>query len=154
MRDQANGMSTQTPLAPLNEHLEYWLRTAANHAAYVLSRRLREEGVTTAEWSLLRELYDVDDIMPNRLAKRLALTDSAVARLADRLVVKGLVVRDVNALDVRQHRLYLTQEGRAIVPTLAAHAEANEIKLFSHLSSDERRLVQQALKAIVEQRQG
>jgi len=145
-------MSAQTPLAPLNEHLEYWLRTAANHASFVLGRRLRAEGVTTAEWSLLRELYDVDDIMPNRLAKRLALTDSAVARLADRLVAKGLVVRDINAMDVRQHRLYLTEEGRALVPVLAGHAEANENKLFDHLSPDERLVVQRVLRAIVEQR--
>ena len=145
-------MSAQASLAPLNEHIEYWLRTAANHASFVLGRRLRAEGVTTAEWSLLRELYDVEDIMPNRLAKRLALTDSAVARLADRLVVKGLVVRDINALDTRQHRLYLTQEGRALVPVLAAHAEANEAKLFDHLSPDERDVMQRVLRAVVEQR--
>ncbi|MBO9547373.1 MarR family transcriptional regulator [Caulobacter sp.] len=138
----------------MNEHLEYWLRTAANHASFVLGRRLRAEGVTTAEWSLLRELHDVEDIMPNRLAKRLALTDSAVARLADRLVAKGLVIRDVNAQDVRQHRLYLTPEGRALVPVLAAHAEANEAKLFNHLSPDERQVMQRVLRAVVEQRQG
>lgn len=146
-------MSAGKTLPPLTEHLEYWLRTASNHASYVLGQRLSAEGVTTAEWSLLRELYDVDSVTPTQLAKRLALTGSAITKLVDRLAPKGLVVRELNASGARTQCLYLTDEGRALVPTLAAHAASNEAKLFDRLSAEERRVLQKVLMQIVEWRQ-
>ena len=146
-------MSAGNSLPPLTEHLEYWLRTASNHASYVLGQRLSASGVTTAEWSLLRELYDVESISPTHLAKRLALTGSAITKLVDRLVPKGLVVREFNASGARTQCLYLTEEGRALVPILADHAAANEAKLFDRLEPQERRVMQKVLMQIVEWRQ-
>lgn len=146
-------MSAGKKLPPLTDHLEYWLRTASNHASYVLGQRLSAEGVTTAEWSLLRELYDVESISPTHLAKRLALTGSAITKLVDRLMPKGLVVREFNASGARTQCLYLTEAGRALVPALAAHAATNEAKLFDRLSAEERRVLQKVLMQIVEWRQ-
>ena len=146
-------MSAGKSLPPLTEHLEYWLRTASNHASYVLGQRLSAEGVTTAEWSLLRELYDVGSATPTQLAKRLALTGSAITKLVDRLVPKGLVVREFNASGARTQCLYLTEEGRGLVPTLAGHAAANEAKLFDRLELQDRRVLQKVLMQIVAWRQ-
>lgn len=147
-------MSAGNKLPPLTDHLEYWLRTASNHASYVLGERLRGEGVTTAEWSMLRELYDVDTISPTQLAKRLALTGGAITKLVDRLLPKGLVVREFSASGARTQSVYLTERGRALVPILADHAGTNETKLFTHLSADERHVLKKVLFSIVERRAG
>ena len=127
---------SSTP-ASLSSHIGYWLRAVSNHVSHAFARRIADEGVTVAEWVVLRSLFDSDDIGPAELADRLRLTRGAITRLADRLIAKALLRRTQDPADGRAQRLTLTERGHALVPRLAALADANEAEMFAPLTADE-----------------
>lgn len=130
----------------LTDHLGYWLRQLSNHVSHAFARRLGDQGVTVAEWALMRVLYDEAPIAPSRLAARMGLTRGAVTKLADRLAAKALLDRTAHAEDGRAQTLALTEAGRAFVPRLAALADANEAACFAHLSDADRATLARILK--------
>ncbi|CAH0193170.1 MarR family winged helix-turn-helix transcriptional regulator [Roseomonas sp. CECT 9278] len=139
---------TPSPAA-LTDHLGYWLRLVSNHVSAAFARRLDGQGVTVAEWVVLRELHDVASRPPSHLADRMGMTRGAISKLADRLVAKRLASRHANPEDGRAHSLALTPEGRRLVPRLARLADANDAAIFGCLSAQERAGVEAALRKIV-----
>ena len=136
----------------LETHLGYWLRYVSNHVSHAFARKLEAEGVTAAEWVLIRALFDEESIAPSRLADRLDLTRGAISKLADRLLDKALIARHDNLADARGHALALTPAGRALAPRLAALADRNDAEFFDHLSPDERETLGRVLRDIVKRR--
>lgn len=137
----------------LEAHLGYWLRTVSNAVSYSFAARLENEGVTVAEWVILRVLYDAERIAPSLLAERIGMTKGAISKLADRLVQKGFVERDAVPDDRRAHTLALTPSGRAIVPKLAALADRNDKSFFGALTDNERAQLERLLRKIVSARE-
>lgn len=145
-------MTRQSLPSDLTAHLGYWLRQVSNHVSHAFARKVEREGVTVAEWVVMRELYDQAEVAPSRLAERLGLTRGAISKLADRLLAKGLIVRRENETDARAHLLALSQDGRALVPRLAALADQNDAEFFDHLTPEERETVERVMRDIVERR--
>jgi DNA-binding MarR family transcriptional regulator len=141
-----------TRIPALTDHLGYWLRMVSNHVSAGFARRLEGEGVTVAEWVVLRELLDTDALAPSLLAARMGMTRGAISKLADRLLAKALVVRHENPQDGRAHTLSLTPAGRHLVPRLARLADANEAACFAALTTAERTAVEAALRKVVAHR--
>ncbi len=137
--------------AALDAHLGYWLRAVSNAVSHTFARAVEGQGVTVAEWVVLRELFDAP-AAPSRLAQKLGLTRGAVTKLADRLIAKALITRAADAGDGRAQILSLTVAGRALVPGLAALADANDAHFFSHLSAAERSAFEATLKIIAARR--
>ena len=127
-------MARQTEISPLESHLGYWMRYVSNHVSHAFSLKLATRGVTVAEWVVLRELHDAE---------------SAPSALADRLIVKGLIVRRANDGDRRFQSLALTRAGRAATPKLAALADENDREFFADLDSATREAIATAMKDIV-----
>lgn len=138
-------MADPIPVSDLESHLGYWLRMVSNAVSQSFARRVEAEGVTVAEWVVLRVLHDAEDLAPSRLALRLGLTKGAISKLADRLMEKGLIVRHANDQDRRAHRLALTGAGRSLVPRLSALADDNDAGFFACLSVAERRALRTIL---------
>ena len=138
-------MPTKKPVSSLHRHLGYWLRTVSNAVSHSFARRVEGEGVTVAEWVLLRTLYDADWIAPSLLAEQMSMTKGAISKLADRLLEKGFIQREANAHDGRAHTLALTSSGRTLVPRLARIADANDASFFGALTPGERRQLQKLL---------
>jgi DNA-binding MarR family transcriptional regulator len=136
----------------LTSHLGYWLRYVSNHVSQAFARKVEAHGVTVAEWVLMRQLLDSEAVAPSRLAERMGMTRGAISRLADRLIAKSLVVRVADPDDGRAQTLSLTPAGRALVPELAALADANDAEFFDHLTSKERAALLRTLREIVDQR--
>ena len=86
-------MKQQPDIAALTDHLGYWLRLVSNHVSHAFARGIEGQGVTVAEWVVLRQLYDVDALAPSRLAERMGMTRGAISKLADRLIAKALIAR-------------------------------------------------------------
>lgn len=135
----------------LETHLGYWLRYVSNQVSHGFALKVRDAGVTVAEWVVLRELYDAVS-MPSALAGRLGLTRGAISKLADRLETKGLIEREAPEGDGRVQILALTAEGRAIVPKLAALADKNDEEFFGDLDPSLRGTIETAMKEIVRRR--
>ena len=89
---------------------------------------------------------------PSQLAARMGMTKGAITKLADRLVAKHLVTRRPNPDDRRAHALVLEPAGRALVPRLAALADANDALFFGDLAAEERRQLDTLLRKIAGRR--
>ncbi|MBK8412343.1 MAG: winged helix-turn-helix transcriptional regulator [Sandaracinaceae bacterium] len=122
----------------LEAHLGYWLRFVSNHVSHAFKTKVEAQGVTVAEWVVLRWLFDHASARPSQLAEGVGLTRGAVSKLVDRLVVKRLVTCAADEHDRRAQRVALTAAGRRLVPRLAALADQNDAEAFGHLDADER----------------
>jgi DNA-binding MarR family transcriptional regulator len=139
-------------VSDLHSHLGYWMRAASNAVSHGFARRLETQGVTVAEWVVLRVLYDEEGLTPTALAERIGMTKGAISKLAERLVAKGLLRRTGNPDDRRAHTLTLTPDGWDKVPALAAIADENDAEFFAVLAEDERAALDRLLKSLVERR--
>lgn len=138
------------PVSNLADHTGYWLRMVSNAVSQDFARKVTSEGVTVAEWSFLRMLYDQDGTAPVALADQMSMTRGAISKLADRLVAKGLVARTESG--GRGQILFLTLAGKAKVPVLAAMADANDADYFGVLGGDDSQTLRRILKTLVEKR--
>ncbi|UFN50842.1 MarR family transcriptional regulator [Roseomonas sp. OT10] len=139
---------TDSP-TPLEAHLGYWLRYVSNHVSHAFGLKLAAHDVTAAEWVLLRELHERDGAAPSEVAERLGLTRGAISKLAERLIAKALLLRGPGGRDRRTQNLWLTAEGRALVPVLATLADRNDAEFFGHLDPAERQAIEAAMRDIV-----
>lgn len=145
-------MSRSTPISDLTSHVGFWLRYVSNHVSLAFARKVEAHGVTVAEWVFMRHLLEVEALAPSRLAERMGMTRGAISKLSERLLAKGLVKRTEDRNDGRAHTLSLTPAGRALVPKLAALADANDAEFFDHLTPKERAGLLRVLKGVVEKR--
>lgn len=136
----------------LHAHTGYWLRMVSNAVSREFARKVAEEGVTVAEWSFMRSLYDVDAMAPSALAGKMGLTKGAISKLAERLIDKQLVARSDNLEDRRAHSLSLTEAGRAKVPILAMLADGNDAEFFGVLTTGEHGTLLGLLRALADRR--
>lgn len=142
-----------TDAASLTAHTGYWLRMVSNAVSQEFARRVADEGVTVAEWSFMRTLYDdAEGVAPSVLAARMSMTRGAISKLADRLVDKTLVARTDSRDDKRAHSLSLTAAGRAKVPVLAGLADQNDAAFFGVLTTEEHATLRRILQALAERR--
>jgi DNA-binding MarR family transcriptional regulator len=118
----------------LTMHLGYWLRLVSNQVSHAFASKLSTQGVTVAEWVLLRGLFGKEHVAPSELADSLGMTRGAISKLSDRLTAKGLISRTAHQQDGRAHTLALSREGKALVPALAKLADINDQAFFSCLS--------------------
>jgi DNA-binding MarR family transcriptional regulator len=146
-------MRRSRKVSALEAHLGYWLRFVSNHVSHAFSQKVQARGVTVAEWVVLRELLEqADGMAPSALAARLGMTRGAISKLADRLVAKALIVREVDADDRRFQALALTPAGRALVPALSALADQNDLEFFGYLAPAERAALERTMRDIVRRR--
>ncbi|MDR6952879.1 DNA-binding MarR family transcriptional regulator [Ancylobacter sp. 3268] len=143
-------MTPTPPVSELTTHLGFWLRMVSNHVSHAFAAQLADKGVTVAEWSLMRALYDREPTPPSRLADAMGLTRGAVTKLADRLIGKALLARRPSEADGRTQTLALTTAGVALVPELAALADRNDAAFFDLLTAEERQTLRDLLMRMVE----
>lgn len=134
--------------AALDSHLGYWLRLVSNHVSQGFARKVEARGVTVAEWVMLRALHDRAEVAPSMVAEALGMTRGTVSKLVDRLAVKRLVSKAQAGGDKRFQQIALTEAGRALVPELAALADANDAEFFGGLDEAERAALAATLRAI------
>lgn len=145
-------MPSTRSASDLTAHLGYWLRYVSNHVSQTFARKVEAHGVTVAEWVLMRQLLDEKALAPSRLAERMGMTRGAISKLAERLIAKAMLVRAADPEDGRAQTLSLTPTGRALVPELAALADANDAEFFDHLAPKDRAALLRILREIVEKR--
>lgn len=139
-------------ISALDDHLGYWLRFVSNSVSHAFAAKLAGQGVTAAEWVVLRTLFDGDGLTPSTVAGRLGMTRGAISKLADRLEAKALVTRSFSESDRRSQLLALSREGRVLVPQLAGLADRNDAEFFDHLPTEDRATLVRIMKSIVAHR--
>ena len=137
------------PVGGLKRHVGFWLRFVSNHVSHAFARKLLASGVTVAEWVLMREMFDGEEISPGVLAERIGMTRGGVSKLVDRLVSRKLIARRERGDDRRFQSIALTAAGRRLVPQLAALADKNDEEFFHPLSTSERAALMATMKKLV-----
>jgi DNA-binding MarR family transcriptional regulator len=145
--------TSTAPPAPLQAHLGFWLRFVSNHVSIRFQQLLEAKGVTVTEWVALRTLWGRNDTSHAELIQALGMTKGATSKVVSRLEEKGLAERQFASGKSRDQSLALTARGKALVPHLAALADANDEHFFSHLGARERQALMTAMQALVEHHQ-
>jgi DNA-binding MarR family transcriptional regulator len=91
-------------------------RRAARHAAEVL----RPEGFALDEWLVLDALGAGDGLTMSELREAVLVDKATLGRRVDDLLTKALVYREVDGLDRRVIRVYLSSRGRDVLSRLTA----------------------------------
>lgn len=143
-------MPSAHSVSDLTAHLGYWLRYVSNYVSQAFARKVEAHGVTVAEWVLMRQLLGEEALAPSLLAERMGMTRGAISKLAERLIAKSMLVRAADPEDGRAQLLSLTPAGRALVPELAALADANDAEFFDHLEPKDRAALLRILRKIVQ----
>lgn len=137
-------------VSELTSHTGFWLRFVSNQVSHTFMGKLIDSGVTVAEWVVLREMYDKEEMSPSALADVTGITRGAASKLVERLVGKKLVSRRDRTDDRRYQDIALTVAGRRLVPSLAAIADENDKDFFSLLSGTEHAALVATLKKLVQ----
>lgn len=99
----------------MRRRLFYQLNRAQRAVTRTADAGLRRElGVTAAQLGALFALAERDGMVLKELGRTLALANSAISGLADRLEREGLAERRPDPRDGRAFRLHLTDRGREI----------------------------------------
>lgn len=106
-------------------------------AARTFSDLVGELDLTAPEAGILRLLSIEAGISQRELAQRLGAVPSRVVVLLDSLTSKGLVERRRSQTDRRNHELYLTDAGRAMLRRLRETSLAHERAVTGSLSEAE-----------------
>ncbi|MFB2649930.1 MarR family winged helix-turn-helix transcriptional regulator [Shewanella mangrovisoli] len=137
----------------LEAHLGFWLRFVSNHVSGRFRVLLEQEGVNVTEWIALRTLFAKDETTHGELILALGMTKGAASKIISRLEEKGLAWRKLAEGCAREQVLQLTEAGKALVPQLAALADANDSYFFGHLSVSEQETLSQTMQALVQYHQ-
>lgn len=138
----------EAEVSGLEAHAGFWLRLVSNQVSARFARLVEAEGVSVSEWVALRQLFDAEQVTTAALVASLGLTKGAISKVIARLEQKGLVRRLADADDGRVQHVALTRAGRALVPRLAALADANDRHFFQSLSAAERTRLVDTLRAV------
>ncbi len=114
---------------------------------------LEAEGVSVTEWVALRTLWARSETRHAELIQALGMTKGAASKVVSRLEEKGLAQRQFAGGSSRDQGLALTPAGKAMVPLLAAMADANDDHFFGHLGARERQALATAMQALVQHHQ-
>lgn len=130
----------------LDRFMPYRLSVASNAISNRIAQTYRKRfGLKIPEWRIIAILAEHDRMTPLALGEATRMDKITVSRAATAMVERGLIDTRDNIEDRRSHFLSLTPDGRALYNEIAPTALALEEKLFSSLSDEERRVLEQLL---------
>jgi MarR family transcriptional regulator for hemolysin len=121
-----------------DEYIGYVLSDMARLMRTVFNRRVRNIGLTRAQWLVLTRLYRRPGASQTELADMLEIDRASAGRIVDRMEKGGWVERRPDKGDRRINRLHLTDEARRLHRNLWAIAEATVDDALATLSVGER----------------
>ncbi|MFT3813858.1 MAG: MarR family winged helix-turn-helix transcriptional regulator [Acidovorax sp.] len=117
------------------ENIGYLMRKVMTSLRSQVDARLAACGMTYVQWLPLYKLAMMGNATAANLARDMEIDPGAMTRVIDRLVAKGLVLRERSLADRRVIHLVLTDEGRraaAQVPPVMADVLNAHLQGFSH----------------------
>lgn len=119
----------------------------ATQALRVEMRSAASDRLTVAQFRILAQLYrGVKNVA--RLAEHQGVSQPAMSKMVEGLVVRGLVARTPFAEDRRLISLNLTEAGQAIFQEVREKAQRNMATRLAQLSADQQNQIRQGLALI------
>ena len=121
-----------------DDYIGYVLSDVARLIRTAFDRRVREMGLTRAQWLVLTRLYRRPGASQSELAEMLEMDRASTGRMIDRMEKGGWLERRPDEVDRRIWRLYLTAESRKAHAKMWKTAEATVDDALGSLSQAER----------------
>ncbi|HYF66928.1 MAG TPA: MarR family transcriptional regulator [Ohtaekwangia sp.] len=124
----------------MNEHLynsySFLLERTAKRVKQFAQQRFKDMGfqITVDQWSVLKNLYEYEEMKQNELAEILFKDNPTLTRIIDILCEKGLTIRTVHPNDRRSFIVQLTKEGEKKVQQLTPKVNAIRLQAWNGLS--------------------
>jgi DNA-binding MarR family transcriptional regulator len=127
-------------MSPDDEHyIGYTLTDVSRLLRTVFERRVREFGLTRAQWIVITRIYRRPGLSQSEVADLLEIEKASAGRLIDRMEAKGWLQRRDDASDRRVNRLHLTPAAERLHAAIWPIAEATVDTALGDLSEEERR---------------
>jgi DNA-binding MarR family transcriptional regulator len=133
-----------------DESITFLLGKVATAHKNSLERALRHAGLHSGQVFVLMALWEEDGIRQIDLAEALNVAPPTVNKILSGMVQSGLVTRARYEGDARSTRVYLTDVGRAIRPSVEKEWEMLESRILEDLTETERLILPQLLVKILE----
>jgi MarR family transcriptional regulator, organic hydroperoxide resistance regulator len=122
------------------------IRDTMMHLQVLVRARIKDDDLSTAQYFLLRILWETEGLSQRELSDRVCTTEPTTQSAILRMEKQGLVKRARNEEDKRAYRVYLTQKGRnlqhKLVPSMN---EINKI-INKDIKGPDRRLFIQLIR--------
>jgi DNA-binding MarR family transcriptional regulator len=138
------------PIRPARSHLNYWVRQTHQRFAKSFGLLLKEAGIIASEWAALRELYRPQRWSPVALGHAIGMSKGGASKLVNRLVAKGLAVKDSNESDRRFRAVGLTQLGRELIVFLSTIERDTDREFFAPLGNGRRFRLEQYMDRVLD----
>ena len=119
-------------------YIGYMLSDVARLIRTIFDRRVRDIGLTRAQWLVLTRVYRRPGVSQTELAEMLEIDRASAGRMIDRMEKNGWVERRPDRADRRINRLHLTDEARRVHTEMWSIAEETVDDALSPLSATER----------------
>lgn len=134
------GATAAQPLLDLEHFLPYRLSVLANIVSQAIAQGYQARfNLSVTEWRVLAVLGRYPGLSALEVGERIAMDKVAVSRAVARLAEDDRITRELDPADRRRSILNLNAAGRAIYDEVAPMALAQEQRLLSVLSAEERR---------------
>lgn len=115
-----------------------------------ISRRLKPFGLSPEQGFILNRLGELDGITQKELADRTFKDTPTTARILDRLMDRGLIVRRQHPDDRRAFLIFLTDQGREVRERIVPIAMRMNEDASSGLTAEECKQLQELLNRVQE----
>lgn len=98
----------------LDDSLGFILSKANTKLKNEFFQQLKENDVTPEQWAILCRLGEQEGITQKELSDLTCKDKPNTNRISEKLITKGLVVRNAHPVDKRAFQIFLTDSGRAL----------------------------------------
>lgn len=120
------------------QHFGWLTADVARLMRTVFDRRVRDLGLTRAQWLALTRLDRRPGVSQSELADMMEIEKAPAGRIVDRLEEKGWVERRPEPTDRRVNRIYLTERGQRVQAAIRPIAEATVNDALAGLTDADR----------------
>ncbi|MDD2332777.1 MAG: MarR family transcriptional regulator [Mesotoga sp.] len=122
-----------------------WIYRISRSANVYFSREMQKYGLGSGHFFFLRILMSREGISQKELSNILDVDKATTAKAMKKLAEAGYVKREIDSLDTRIYRLFLTDNGKKIGQELRRLGANFEEILTEGLSEDEKQQLQSLL---------
>ena len=133
---------------PPSESVGFLIRDTMMHIQIVLRAKLQRDGLSTAQYYLLRVLWEKEGLSQRELSDRVCTTEPTTQSALLRMEKKGLVRRVKNKIDRRANHIYLTAKGRKLEMELIPLAIGINNMASKGISKSDLKLFNEVIKKI------